>query len=247
MISIKSYGSGSKGNLYLVSNSNTNIILECGLEFNEIKKMLNKNKLQFSNINACMTSHHHIDHSQAISFIYDYNIPCYCTNETRLRYNLGYENVVPLNDNKLYKINDIQVISLKVNHGSTECYGFIFKDEDNMILFITDFMECKKNLKPFAFNEIFIECNYIEELWKLSNEKETNDYDQVNKYKRQINTHQSLNNLIIHLQNMNLTNCDKITLIHVSEDIGNRDIMKNTIEEEFGIECVSLLASGLEY
>lgn len=247
MIKIKSYGSGSKGNLYLVSNANTNIILECGLDFNEIKKMLNRNNLQFNNINACFTSHVHQDHSQSISYLQDYNIPCYATNDTRIKYNLDYNNFIPLNDNKLYKINDIQIISLKVNHGSADCYGFIFKDKDNMILFITDFMECKKNLKPFKFNEIFIECNYIEELWNINRNNEENDYEKDNKYKRQINTHQSLNNLIIHLKNMNLSNCDKITLIHVSEDIGNRDLMKNTIEEEFGVECVALLHDGTEY
>ena len=247
MIKIKSYGSGSKGNLYLVSNTKTNIILECGLELNEIKKMLNHNRLQFKDIHACFSSHSHSDHSQAISYLYDYNIPCYATNETRLKYKLNHEYFTPLNDNKLYKVNDIQIISLKVNHGSTECYGFIFKDNDSMVLFITDFMECKKNLKPFPFTEIFIECNYVEELWQENSGNEENDYDQRNKYKRQINTHQNLNNLITHLQNMNLSNCDKITLIHISEDIGNRDVMKNTIEEEFGIECVTLLSNGVEY
>ena len=46
---------------------------------------------------------------------------------------------------------------------------------------------------------------------------------------------------------MNLDNCDKITLIHISQDLGDKDIMKNTIEEEFGIECVALLPNGIEY
>lgn len=187
------------------------------------------------------------DHSQSIAYLQDYNIPCYATNDTRIKYNLDYNNFIPLNDNKLYKINDIQIISLKVNHGSADCYGFIFKDKDNMILFITDFMECKKNLKPFKFNEIFIECNYIEELWNINRNNEENDYEQENKLKRQINVHQSLGNLIVHLENMDLSKCDKITLIHVSEDIGNRDLMKNTIEEEFGVECVALLHDGTEY
>ena len=30
MINIKCYGSGSRGNLYLISSEKTNIILECG-------------------------------------------------------------------------------------------------------------------------------------------------------------------------------------------------------------------------
>lgn len=187
------------------------------------------------------------DHSQSIAYLQDYNIPCYATNETRLRYNLSYENFTPLNDNKLYKINDIQIISIKVNHGSTDCYGFIFKDKDNMILFITDFMECKKNLKPFAFNEIFIECNYIEELWKINRNNEENNYEQENKLKRQINVHQSLGNLITHLKQMDLSKCNTITLIHTSKDLCNHDIARKTIEEEFGIECLIAKQEGGVY
>ena len=247
MIKIKSYGSGSKGNLYLVSNSKTNIILECGLEKDYILKLLNDNNLQFKDINACITSHYHQDHSMSIKYFDNYDIPCYITYDTKTRYNISDNNYIQLIDNKLYKINDIQVITLNVNHGATECYGFIFKDKDNMILFLTDFMECKKNLKAFAFNEIFVECNYINELWELEKSNENNAEELDRKYKRQLNTHQELNNLVVHLQNMNLTKCDKITLIHISEDIGNRDKMKNKIIEEFGIECVALLQDGIEY
>ena len=183
----------------------------------------------------------------SIKYFDDYDIPCYITYDTKIRYNISDNNYIQLIDNKLYKINDIQIITLNVNHGATECYGFIFKDKDNMILFITDFMECKKNLKPFAFNEIFIECNYIRDMWEYQKSNENNEEELDRKYKRQINVHQSLENLVFHLKHMNLSKCDKITLIHISEDIGNRDIMKEKIEEEFGIECVALLSNGIEY
>ena len=59
MIKIKSYASGSKGNLYLLTNNETNIILEAGVGIEVIRAMLNKNKLQFKDINACITSHCH--------------------------------------------------------------------------------------------------------------------------------------------------------------------------------------------
>ena len=59
MITIKSYGSGSSGNLYLVKNKDTNIVLECGLELGVIRAMLNRNNLQYKDINGCITSHCH--------------------------------------------------------------------------------------------------------------------------------------------------------------------------------------------
>lgn len=248
MIKIKSYGSGSKGNFYLVSNSETNIVLECGIDLDNIFKAFNRNNLSFQKVNACITSHHHEDHSMCIKHFDDYDIKCYCTYDTKNRYNISDNNYIQLVDNKVYKINTIQVMTLSVNHGSAECYGFIFKDRNNMILFITDFMKCSKVLKSFPFNEIFIECNYIEENWqqqRFYNDGITEELER--KYKRQLNTHQSLENLLIHLKNMNLNKCDKITLIHISQDLGDKDLMKNTIIEEFGIDCVALLPNGIEY
>lgn len=59
MIKIKCYGSGSRGNLYLISSEKTNIILECGVSKEVINRMLNDYNLQYQDINACITSHSH--------------------------------------------------------------------------------------------------------------------------------------------------------------------------------------------
>ena len=45
MINIKCYASGSKGNIYLVSTNNSNIILECGVNEEKIRQIMNKNNL----------------------------------------------------------------------------------------------------------------------------------------------------------------------------------------------------------
>ena len=247
MISVKSFGSGSKGNIYLVSNAETNILLEVGVDIETLNKFLNSQNKQYKNINAWFTTHHHQDHSLSLKHIDDYNIKCYCTYDTKIRYNISDDNFIQLIDDKVYKINTMQLKAISVNHGATECFGFIIRDKDETILFITDFMECRKKLKIFNFSQIFIECNYIEANLEYEKSKEDNEEELDRKYKRQLNTHCSLENLVIHLNEMNLTNCDKITLIHISQDLGDKDLMKNTIEEEFGIECVALLPNGIEY
>lgn len=252
MINIKSYGSGSKGNLYLVSTTNkkTNIILECGVDMQSINSMLNDNNLKHSDINAVFTTHVHQDHSMSIKELQDYNIPCYCTYDTKLRYNLQEDNFIQLQDNKLYKFNnDLQIISFSVNHGECDCYGFIMRDRECFKLFITDFMSMNKNLSKYPFKEIFIECNYLESLRTEKENNTTSGNEYHNKYGRQLNTHQELSNLVTLLQSelFYLSNCDNINLIHISDDVGNRYIMKNTIEEEFGIETYCLLGNGDKY
>lgn len=247
MINIKSYGSGSKGNLYLASTPNTNIIIECGISKPNMLSVFNENKLNRKNINAVFTSHSHSDHSLNIKYFDNYNIKCYTTYETFLKYDLSNDNFIRLEDNKIYKINDIQILSISVNHGKTDCYGFILKDKDDLVLFITDFMECKKALKKFNFTQIFIECNYLTENWFINSNENDLSEDLTKKYKRQLNTHMSLDNLLIHLDNMDLSNCKKISLIHISEDLGDRDIMKNKIIDRYCVNCVALLSNGKEY
>ena len=46
------------------------------------------------------------------------------------------------------------------------------------------------------------------------------------------------------LRKINLSYCDEINLIHISEELGNRELMKNTIIEEFGVNCYALLSNG---
>lgn len=151
-------------------------------------------------------------------------------------------------DDRIYKINDIQILSFVVNHGKTECYGFILKDKDSIKLFITDFMSMNKNLSKFKFDEIFIECNYINDYWECKKNYNEKNEELINKYERQLNTHMELSNLVELLNSklFNLENVNKINLIHISQDLGNNEMMKKTIEEEFGIECACLLPNGNE-
>lgn len=244
MINIKCYASGSKGNIYLVSTNNSNIILECGVNEEKIRQIMNKNKLLYSNINACIASHFHQDHSMNIKLFDDYDIPCYCTFETKNKYGISKDNFIKLEDKKIYIINnDIKVMSFNVMHGDAECFGFIFNDKEDTILFITDFMCLNKNLSNFKFNKIFIECNYIEDI--IEN-KISNDND---KYKRQINTHMSLENLVYLLSSnlLDLSKCKEINLIHLSKELSNYNLMKNTIENELKIKTNCILYNGEIY
>jgi len=50
-------GSSSKGNCYLLRNGNEVLIIECGIKFSEIKKMLNFN---IKKIAGCVVSHSHL-------------------------------------------------------------------------------------------------------------------------------------------------------------------------------------------
>ena len=59
MLKIKCFASSSKGNMYLVQNEETKILLECGMNKDYIMRMLNANGMMITNLNACIISHWH--------------------------------------------------------------------------------------------------------------------------------------------------------------------------------------------
>lgn len=231
MIKIKSYGSGSQGNCYLVSNEECNILLECGFNINYIIKRLIADNVKISDLSSVFISHVHKDHSMALHDLHDYMIPIYCSNQTIQKYNLS--NVNDLSKKSFIKIKNIDVIALRVKHGDCECYGFIFHDEDSTILFLTDFMLMEYDLSEFKFDEIFIETNYCEN--KINQILENENADNLIKVQRQINTHCSLENAITYLKNMNLSKCKKINGIHLSKEFANEKEIIFKIQNQFGI------------
>lgn len=79
MIDVKTIGSGSSGNCYLVNINNTKILLECGLTFKKIQKDLG---YRVSELDACLVTHEHMDHAKAVKDLMKAGINCYMTNGT---------------------------------------------------------------------------------------------------------------------------------------------------------------------
>lgn len=250
MITINCYGSGSSGNFYLIQNEDTNIVLECGVKRPIIISNIFKNNIKLTDINACITSHSHSDHSLMIKLFADYDIPIYCTQETKDKYlDISISKFISINIldriNKIFKINSIQVLPLKVNHGDTTCYGFVLHDKDDDVLFLTDFILMEYNLSKIKFTKIYIETNYLDSAMDYIIDSK-DDSEKIIKYKRQISVHCSLENAIRYLKSFDLSRCNKIVGIHLSKDLCNPTTVKQKIQGEFGIPTYCLNEKGEE-
>lgn len=200
---------GSDGNLYILSTSNnTNFLIECGLSKKDIVKVLWELGYSISDFQACFVSHSHSDHTESIKWVAKY-MPIFSNKQVKEKFDtiVNLETLVPV---KPYTIKDLKVIPFNVEHGNAENYGYMFKDETDTMLFMTDFSTCYCNIFNNIFNEIFIECNWNKELIE--------DYVGDLKENRQINTHCGFEITKACLLKLNLSQCRKITLIHPSKD-----------------------------
>lgn len=240
MINIEVFNSGSKGNMYLVENNDTKILLECGIAKDKlINTLWKEKKLNVARLDACLVSHFHKDHSESIEYVSQY-IDVYSNEQVAQKFTNS--NVKIIQNQDVLKIGSIRVKVISVYHGEALNTAFIFRDNDNTIFFGTDFSKMGANLSNIKFNTIFIEINYIqdilENLISYYSKEETLDEGKVYKLTRQLNTHLSLENAInVFLKNWDLSQCGEIIAIHISEEVGDKSLIKETIERELNIPC----------
>ena len=229
MLNIKCFASSSKGNLYLLENEETRILLECGLEKKEISKYLRYNNLLITDINSCIISHVHQDHSMSVEWVKEY-IQVYSTHEMHTK----YDDVIAMSILSPFKIGTIKILPIPIEHGKTENNAFVFMDKDNCIFFATDFSLMSQNVSNFKFSKIFLEANYDDELLQRALDNENDEYKL--KHIRQVSTHMSKENCKLHLRNMDLSNCKEIILLHPSAFLIGKEKTKKEFEQEFRIK-----------
>lgn len=222
MLDIYAFASSSKGNMYLVKNENTNILLECGLNEKNIRKLLVEQGITLLDVDGCLVTHIHNDHAMSIDYVSQY-VDVYSNINV---YN-HYKNIKYVEPKKPFKINTIKIIPILVNHGMVDNYAYVFLDKNSCIFFGTDFSLMEQNLSNFKFDKVYIECNYDDKEVQSILDSGVED-DKRKKYIRQISTHMSKANCIKHLKMMNLSKCKEIVLLHASEFLISH---KKTCEE----------------
>lgn len=231
---IKVLASGSAGNCYLLESQNETLILECGINFKDIKKGLN---FDLSKVVGCLVSHEHKDHCKAVDDVLKAGIDVYMSK--------GTAEGIGLKDNPYnYRVNDIKkcdgkigdftVVPFDTQHDVNEPLGFLIVHKElGKTVFITDSYYCK-----YKFNNvdhILIECNYSED-----------SLNEIPSYRaRVLKSHMSLETLKEALKTWDLNKTKDITLIHISEGNGDPRRFQTEIEELTGIKTY-VAVPGLE-
>ena len=193
---IKSLGSGSTGNCYLVEQDGITYILDAGVDFKKIISNINLNKVDFAFI-----SHEHMDHSlnqeklvlRGVKVIEGRNTQVFSKNENLSQF---YPNM--------------SIFTFPIEHGECQNAGLIVKTKNECLLYCTDFNICKYDLSDFKFTHIIVECNYQEDLMQRA----PTDYKRL----RQINTHMGFEGLKIFMQHLDISNVEWILLVHLSTE-----------------------------
>lgn len=235
MIDVKTIGSGSSGNCYLVDINGTKILLECGLTFKKIQKALN---YKVSDIDFCLVTHEHLDHAKAVKDLLKSGTDCYMTKGTAEALGVSGHRL------KIFKnwaeakylttyVSDILIQPLRAIHDAKEPVMYYIEDikTTESLLFVTDTAYMAYKIPSFI-NVLMIECNYVK---RLIDERVEENKINVSLRNRIVRNHMSLETVLEALDDVKMTRLKKVYILHLSDGNSDERFVRDSIEKKLGV------------
>lgn len=224
---LKIISTGSVGNSYVLESDNEALLIELGVNFNLIKQSVNYN---LSKISGAIISHCHLDHAKGMKQALDNGIECYSSQGTFQSLNIKHHNAKIIKSKQAFQIGNFKILPFNVHHDVNEPLGFfIDHEETGRVLFVTDTTYIDYTFPNL--NNIIIEANYCEEIIK---DKLGNTWQGEFLKNRILKSHMSLNTCRDTLLANDLSQVQKIVLIHLSDSNSDERKFKKVIEEATG-------------
>jgi phosphoribosyl 1,2-cyclic phosphodiesterase len=227
MIEFKAYASGSRGNFYTVDDGSTKLMIECGLPFKEIQRIL---EFKISDITACLLSHEHKDHSRAVKDVIKVGIDVYMSEGTAKEAGASGHRVKTILPKKQFNIGTWTILPFDTQHDAKEPLGFLLANQfGDKLLFATDTYYIKYRFNDLSI--IAVECNFSRDILKAN---VANGLVPVELKNRLLQSHFSLENVKEFLKANDLSKVREIWLLHLSDDNSDADRFKREIQELTG-------------
>lgn len=241
--------SSSNGNLYLVTAGNgKQLLLECGVRWERIQRAINYNS---KNIECCLLSHEHKDHSFAARHVMNAGMDIYSGRGTFESLNLlDQRRAKVIADKSLMMLDDFEFFAFSLNHDAVEPLGFIIREnlggydkklsclpEPEHLLFVPDTGNIIQRFKV-PFNIIAIECSFDGDILQARVESGKINEEVA---RRLLENHLEKKATMNYLEKFcNLSRCREIHLLHLSGDNSVRQKIKKEFEDKFFVETVVL-------
>lgn len=231
-------GSDSNGNCYILQTDKEALIIEAGVRFSEVKKVL---KWQLSKVVGAVISHEHNDHSKHVRDFVSNGITVLALPSVFKAKGINSlsfrKDIEPMRG---YIVGGFKVFAMPVCH-DVPCLGFIIEHEDmGRMLFVTDTMILEYRVP--GLNHILLEANYAEDI--LDAKIEAGSVP-VSMKPRLIHSHMEIETAKGILRANDLSGVNEIVLLHLSN--GNSDERRFVREvQEVSGKPVYAAVAGLE-
>ena len=137
-----------------------------------------------------------------------------------------------------FKVGECVIFAFEVKHDAAEPVNFIVNDGEDQILYVTD--TGKISNKFDGLTKILIETNFDHETLRRSKKL---DFRQTIRIR---DNHLAIDSAIEFLEEIDLSECKEIYLIHVSARHGDGEEFKNLIQKVVGDNIKVIVAKNKE-
>lgn len=202
----ESLASSSHGNAYIVSDSDTRILLECGVSHKQLQKLAG---FSLSDIKACLVSHEHKDHAKCVDELIKRGMEVYMSYGTAQA--LENESATLIENMEQFNIGSLDIVPFTTFHDAAEPLGFLIKSriDGDVLAFATDTVNLRYKFP--GLNILAIEANYDRKI-----------LDRCEKLPEKVrhritNSHMEIETLCDYLRSLDLSECREIHLLHLSD------------------------------
>lgn len=219
--------SSSAGNAYLLSDGETNLLLECGITVTELRRRLGG---FIPNLAGCLVTHEHGDHSKAAKQLLHLGIPVYMSYGTALAHkdNMDEAHILSAGDTVMF--GALKVVAFSVFHNTEEPLGWMIDDlrTKERMLFAIDTVNLSY-IVP-GLDMVAIECNYDAEIMARYPDGDKKFWFRNERTKR---CHMEIETAIQYLHKLDLSKCRCIYLMHLSDSYSDESRFRWRFEREF--------------
>ena len=228
--------SGSDGNTYLLNSDTDCVVLDCGVNFKTVMKMLDFN---IKKICFAVCSHVHADHMKYVKDYLDKGFKVLMPRQAKEYFN-NNSLAIAVEPMKKISICGFDIIPFEVPHDEDiTCFAYIIEHKSfGKLLYMTDCMYCKYNLNKLKINHFLCECNYIKELANENYEKGLRD--------RVLKTHMELETVKEFIKANASDNLQNVILCHLSTENADAERMVADIQNVAPGANVCVAERGVE-
>lgn len=241
-------GSSSAGNCFVMEfdmgerRKPVSLMVECGFPYQTIAKKANIYGIKISELDGCLITHSHKDHSIAASDLAKRGVMIHATQGTLdaiglkgsglpMRYGIP-ETIAP----------GLKAMAFRVSHDAPEPAGFIIKTKSETVIFGIDAERWIDDLSAFKPDYLLIEANYDEALmaaeqFSLQKRAGLTDMQRYRLNERIKRSHMSIKKTLRQVSAIQKTNLKAIFLTHLSDHMSAPSAWKVQVSAISGAPC----------
>lgn len=221
MIKMHIIASGSKGNCAIIYDENTKILVDLGITKARLVEGLNEINLSIEDIDFALFTHDHTDHISNEKILNS-------EKKYAIRWVLDLKEDNFLKLFKEYKFKSFNVIPLETSHDATASCGFLFKNGNEELVYITDTGVIPFSTLDYIMNKdyYFIECNHDIEML-LNSSRPTLLKERILSNRGHLSNEQC----VYYLDKIIGNKTKKIILAHISEECNSTNKILKVFEE----------------